>query len=561
MATMIPGLPVAGMPTSEAKVYRALQALPDEYRVYHALSHYAGPSAGRAVREGESDFLVLHPEHGLLVVEVKGGGIRYDGRERRWSSVGSDGVEHPIQDPFAQAQRNVKTLMAEIQRRSPPTVPTSFAHGSAVAFPDCDYAPPNEPINAPADLVLDASDLAGDLERRLLAIFDYWTRDRTPRPERLGKSGVKKLGQHVLAPHFELFPSLSAALAWDERLLTPFAEEQRVCLDFLALNRRARVEGVAGSGKTIIACELARQLASEGKRVLFLCFNLPLASLLRRRCEEFDGLPIWAGSYHQLCREWARKAGLGWTEPGAEQASEFWINDSSLLLLDASERLPERFDALIVDEAQDFYGGWWSVLLDLLADRESCPIALFSDSRQDIWARGVTFPERHPVFPLRANRRNTRAIARFAARFAGQDVRLPPESPEGEEPQVIRYTSPDDERLAVERLLHRLLNESPIPLASIVLIGTHRMERSFLADRPTLLAIPVEAMDDESGTPTAKALRYVTLYRFKGLEADVVILCDVDGNEKSCGLPHLYVACSRARLRLYVLAARGAALP
>ncbi len=46
-----------------------------------------------------------------------------------------------------------------------------------------------------------------------------------------------------------------------------------------------------------------------------------------------------------------------------------------------------------------------------------------------------------------------------------------------------------------------------------------------------------------------------------GLEADVVLLLDVDGSPWSLEPRNLYVAASRARLRLFVFVKEGVELP
>lgn len=58
-------------------------------------------------------------------------------------------------------------------------------------------------------------------------------------------------------------------------------------------------------------------------------------------------------------------------------------------------------------------------------------------------------------------------------------------------------------------------------------------------------------------TAAPGAIRYATPHRFKGLEADVVLLLDVDGSEWAMKPRNLYVAASRARLRLHVFARNG----
>lgn len=67
-------------------------------------------------------------------------------------------------------------------------------------------------------------------------------------------------------------------------------------------------------------------------------------------------------------------------------------------------------------------------------------------------------------------------------------------------------------------------------------------------------------VDDSGAASDSKGLRYSTPGRFKGLEADVVLLCDVDGNENACSKRNLYVAVSRARHRLYVFVKEGVQL-
>ena len=95
MATFVPHLPVppvaAASAAGEGKVLLALGALPDEYRIYHRKSWYA---LDGGAREGEADFLLLHPDLGMLVLEVKGGRIAFDGRTGEWMSTSRDGAVH-----------------------------------------------------------------------------------------------------------------------------------------------------------------------------------------------------------------------------------------------------------------------------------------------------------------------------------------------------------------------------------------------------------------------------------------------------------------------------------
>ena len=53
--------------------------------------------------------------------------------------------------------------------------------------------------------------------------------------------------------------------------------------------------------------------------------------------------------------------------------------------------------------------------------------------------------------------------------------------------------------------------------------------------------------------PGPGEVTFSTLQRFKGLEADVIILCDVAEGDPTCTLHHLYVGTSRARHVLVVV--------
>ena len=84
-------------------------------------------------RDGEADLVIAHPELGIMVIEVKGGGIQRVGG--RWESVDRGGTAHPIKDPFAQVTREMHSLKRIAEAR-----PDWAAHDvrfcRAVAFPD-----------------------------------------------------------------------------------------------------------------------------------------------------------------------------------------------------------------------------------------------------------------------------------------------------------------------------------------------------------------------------------------------------------------------------------------
>jgi hypothetical protein len=102
MAKMYPSKILAGTQSNaERKVYFAMRDnLPDTFSVFQSVPLVAHSQKAPALLPKEIDFLVCHPRHGLLAIEVKGGGISCDGTEGIWTSTSSDGQVHEIKNPY-----------------------------------------------------------------------------------------------------------------------------------------------------------------------------------------------------------------------------------------------------------------------------------------------------------------------------------------------------------------------------------------------------------------------------------------------------------------------------
>src|SRR5262249_11028120 len=151
----------------------------------------------------------------------------------------------------------------------------------------------------------------------------------------------------VLAPQVRLVPSLATRIEEDEVVLVRLTDEQIHILDTLAEVPRIAVKGPAGTGKTLVAMEKGRRLAPDGNRVLFLCFNRPLAEFLAERAGNFT-----VKNFHALCRELATAAGLPWKPPKQRAAAkEYLETEPPQRLIEALDAYPdERWDSVIVDE-------------------------------------------------------------------------------------------------------------------------------------------------------------------------------------------------------------------
>ena len=96
----------------ENKVYESLKKLPDEYTVFYSIAWQQKDRKKQNVTWGESDFTILHPQKGILVIEVKSGGISYNNGQ--WLQTRTDTQEtNKMKDPLLQANKS-KYLFIDI---------------------------------------------------------------------------------------------------------------------------------------------------------------------------------------------------------------------------------------------------------------------------------------------------------------------------------------------------------------------------------------------------------------------------------------------------------------
>lgn len=166
--------------SAEERVLAGLrEALPAPYRLYPNVRWLAKPEPDAPARDGETDLLIVHPEHGLLVVEVKGGQIRRDG-SNRWFS-GKYELKPP---PFEQAETSKHRLSEKFSSLPDwPAGPESLRAGHAVCFPDVSVRATNRRIDLGPDtdlrLLMDYEDLqsADSARQAVERAFDYWLGD------------------------------------------------------------------------------------------------------------------------------------------------------------------------------------------------------------------------------------------------------------------------------------------------------------------------------------------------------------------------------------------------
>ena len=116
------------------------------------------------------------------------------------------------------------------------------------------------------------------MQPRITAALTAWSRSTTAKSM---SPDDMEIVQRTISPGFNLTPSLARKVEEQEEQLFRLTTDQKNLLYFLGETQRACVEGVAGSGKTLLALAKAEMFADEGKRTLLVCYNKTLAAYIR----------------------------------------------------------------------------------------------------------------------------------------------------------------------------------------------------------------------------------------------------------------------------------------
>jgi hypothetical protein len=325
-------------------------------------------------------------------------------------------------------------------------------------------------------------------------------------------------------------------------------DEQANLLKVTRLLNRVEVRGGAGSDKTILALTQARQLTAgrqeiKPQRVALLCYSIGLGEFLRREVAGWPRRqrPAFVGTFGQLGRSWG-------APDGDRDNSDFWELELPQLMAELSAQLPDeqKFDAIIVDEAQDFAEAWWTPLLRSLRDEESGGLFVYTDENQRIFARFGRPPV--PLVPmvLDQNLRNTRQIhdafgplatTHMTARGGdGPEVHFIPVTPGGEE-DVVAIAGD-----AVDILLEAGWHPGNIALLTT---GARHPVQVELTEADSQEAYWRTYWDD--------AVFYGHVLGCKGLERPAVVLCVNEDKVRDRARERLYVGMSRATDQLIVV--------
>ena len=577
---------------TEVKVYRALKQLPDDYTVFYSVPRLSYPK-GRQTEKRETDFIVCHPAHGYLCIEVKGGGI--ERRGDHWYRENSEERIHPVEQASRsvfEIRKHLKTdkclkklrdlgLPFEFQRqvfKKGQYVQQEVLYGYAVLFPgvDDDRVTELTGIDLPAALIGSKGVLENPqaCQAWIDGCFANWRGKANNSSIPIGDKGIAAL-KTVLRPSGKAQQGIDTRIQDQEAYV--LSEEQKEVLVY-PLSQRVAVCGGAGTGKTVLAIRKACELAGKGFKTLLTCANNQLALDMERECTRkctgsgIENLEVI--HFQMLCKQQGRKAEEASGRDLYEEAKEKYGPLAHIEVLDAyalAESLKilpdDRYDAIVCDEAQDFREEYWEPLVGILKDPKDSPLCVFYDSNQNLYQRPATFPiPEGNTLPLSKNYRNTRPIHEKAYKYyKNQKVHVTPREPINVEDEVLFYARERDAQAqAIFNLITKLISDRKISAGNItVLIADSDSDQKTICYEALNKALK-ESKTSESaswsfwvswmqGSRPDSSVLVETVRRFKGRESPIVILWGLDTIDLADHKETLYVGMSRAKSILIVV--------
>ena len=486
-------------------------------------------------KDHEADLVVLMPDIGIVVVEVKGGSVWWDDGWRIMRR-GREAVIHPVD----QARDGKYALRAYVEADQRWGSRTRVAWSHAVVTPYSEFAQDFALPDLPRWALHDKGDqehLVGRLRQNA---------QRMTHGQRVATlDDVDEIAEILTG---RLPTTYDVRAEADERadVADRLTLEQATILKVTRLLNRVEVRGGAGSGKTVLALQQAKELTRGGQdrkpqRVALLCYSIGLAEHLRRQVATWDRRhrPAFVGTFHAFGQQWG-------AAEGDRTDSEFWEERLPAEMAELAADLPDgkKYDAVVVDEAQDFADSWWTPVLSVAARRGGG------------WAVRLLRREPADLRPVRP-----------AAGRAGPPRARPQPAQHQADPRVLRPARPEPDVLPrrgrAERPVHRR-GRRTIPSTSPTTRSTACSRHGWDPCHVALLTtghrhpIQVERTDfhDQDGywrTYWDDDVFYGHVLGCKGLERRAVVLCLNEDGSRDRARERLYVGMSRATDELVVV--------
>lgn len=547
MAQLIPDFIHQDAPPGEKQIFATLRNSKRgaDWVVLHSLN------LPRHLRQnaGEIDFLIMVPGKGILILEVKS-----HQRVRRENGLWYLGDDAPsARGPFEQASSAMHSLKRDLGAQLAGGVPFTYAVAfTSVRFdePAAEWEPWQVLDNRSTgnDVLHDAIENTLDKNReKLLQMLMNPDQQKAVawfRPDN-GAPTITRIREVVqrVRGNFEIHVhprDLDRGLQAEYK---HFLDEQYESLDVMSANQRTIFEGPAGTGKTLLAVEAARRAVNDGVPTLLLCFNRMLANFLIREIRDASG---FIGTIDRFV---INKTGMA--VRGAD-SSEYFKEAAEKLQKDLN--VANSYGCIIIDEAQDVCSvGAVELVAEIVRQNPSAQLRLFGDfENQNIQifeaaGREALFAQIPGLVSAKLTRncRNRPGVGEIVHHVTGlrdlyKGYRLP-DSPDTFDLNRTPYpiTTETLERV-IESVHKRFLPSAVAVLSGDVSVPAHAFGRfsRFFTD------------DINQWRPNGPLGISTTIRKFKGLDAQVVVLVNIPANLDTA---MLYTGISRAIEKVYIL--------
>lgn len=519
---------------SEEFFYEKLRdQLAEKYHCFFSIRWFDKVDGKRV--DSECDFLVFDPGFGFLTIECKGGlSIDIDAH-KRWiltekDEEGNKTTRELKESPFAQAEKSMRYFYNNFSSEYLQSF--NGAYGFAVCFP---FYKVEQKIEDAADenLIIDARHI-DTLAHRINEIFHYWkSKNNTIVPF---SSEQKQKFISMVHKQISLSAAAGALIPLKEKELNKINLVQDSIVDFLSNYRQVQIIGGAGTGKTFMAIKKLRREDYENRKLLYLCKNRELSEFV---CHQLSDVKVDCYDFLKM----------------AETILGKQVSEIKSYFDEMSEVSHEKYDVIVVDEAQDFTVEEALAVRQLLKDEKQSILYVFLDENQNLF--DVRFNSAFAIdtlpYVLKYNIRNTGEIYRYATENTGLGTETKANNLLGVAPDVRKTKNRVQTISTVANILNRLIQKECVSAKSIVLLSDLVYEDSAFSGETHIGAYKINTgkaseKDDE--------ILFRTVAEYKGLEADVVIYVtspkhfDID---KRARKKEDYVAFTRARYYLYLV--------
>ena len=508
-----------------------------------------------------ADFLIIHPKKGIIFVESKKGIISYNKEEGSWYQN-----ERLLKrDPIQQAMDHKKKALRKIQKETKIDINIPTIH--AVLF----YETP-KPENLKKEFRFDVKpemmmwrEEFNNLDDSINKILALQETKYFINKQDLTRIHTLFSGQDISNP----LKSILLANEQEQNLKLSESQEQILGAMFDFLNKKIAVRGLAGTGKTILLAKRAVDVINERKRVLILTKTKPLYKFLQLLTNISDNR-LTISNVDYFVRSIFKK----YNEPysfakDSTDTREHFDHYTPNMCLEIFNKYPkEKYDLILVDEAQDFYKDWYEALC--FAKKDDGQIVFFYDPFQEqhenSMIKDLEKSEDVTKFALRTNFRNTSVITNLLSKLIksyfpeNQLTFSKPQEGHSKIPEFIEISDRNNQIYKIAEIVENLTYKEKISPKNIAIIYDGSIKAPSRKD-PSITTelkkkgLSVVSAEEYSESYTENSLTLDTIKRFKGLEKTVIILTNLKIIDKDT-VKDLYTGLSRARAHLIVVSQR-----